>query len=438
MFCNHCGKEIPDGSKICSFCGQDIVETGSDFPPSKTNCEPTNRQNKFDLNNFDFKNIDKNKLKKYGIIAGAALIAIVLIIVICSSVSSKVSIKKYAADELVYTGINGYGSVDMSDIIDFDALNRDILKRAKEPSKISQLFGDSYSDYYYTSAADYITYECTSENNGKLSNGDKVIITITIDKDRMKLDPGFDKKISGGEKIDLKYEVSGLPEGTVIDVFDAVDNVCIDMTLGYPNLSINLKEDYKKDYGANGINVKTENNHIRIYGDEFQSFGVSLSAVTDNYDETSTSIKIGVNSETDAFIDKGIAIAPTEKIFKPVIINYVKNAGFSKEDLATLNKNMKSFAAQEFSGEAYKLEKVMLFCQENYSDCFLAYFYKVGDYYAVPYFDHLKQDQNGRIYEIDEVEPSIDGFFGYNTFDSIDNFKSYYSNYPNIVNIPIN
>lgn len=429
MFCSQCGKENPDGTKICKHCGQEIIITGSnrsDVQASQT--DPTLQtiqtpQVAQKANpKIDFKNIDKAKLKKYGIIGGGALVVIILAIIIIASATSKVSIKKYAADELEFSGINGYGTVKIGDLIDYDALNNDIKKKNKKPSAISSLLGDSY-DWYYSDARDYITYECTSENNGTLSNGDKVIITVKIDQDRMKSDPGFSKKISGGDEVELKYEVSGLEDGTAIDVFDAVESVVIDTTSGYNSVSINLKKDYRKDYGTGGINVQTDSSYIKVYGDDFRSFTVSVSTVTDNIDKNTKSVKLITSSDASSYVEYGIALAPTEKEFTPKIISNVDSVDFSKEDLASLNKRMKAYAAESFNGETYKLEKEMLFHQEQTGQSFIAYFYKLKDNkYAVTFYNYVKQDQNGRIYKIDDLKTEIEGFWGYNKYDSINDY----------------
>lgn len=434
MFCNHCGKENPDGSKVCGYCGREIMNMEAQPAATANPVAPAAPQSPSLAQKI--KNTDKQKLKKYGIIGGAALLAVIVMIVIIVSATTKVSLKKYVADELTFTGINGYGKADISDFIDFEALNRDIKKKEKTPSKFDEFFG--YYDSYYTSASEYIEYECTSENNGKLSNGDKVVITVTVDKDGMKSDPGFSKRLSGGKTIEFKYKVEGLPDGTIIDIFDAVDSVSIDTTNSYsPSVKINLKDNYKKDYGVGGINVQTSDSSIRVYGDEFQSFGVSVHTVTDNIDENTKSIKLVTDSNMETIVEYGIALASTEKAFTPRVISYVKDASFSKDDLAKLNTKMSEFTAQKFGSNSYKLTGISVFYREDSPDAFLAYIYKVKEGIAVTYFDHIKQDQNGRIYELDDLDARIDGFWGYNTYKNLDEFKKANSNYTKVTNVPL-
>lgn len=214
----------------------------------------------------------------------SVLAVIILVIVIAVSATSKVSLKKYVAEELEYSGLNGYGFVENADnLINWAALQSDI----------SDYKYDEYAYGSYAPIAGYITYEITSENNGTLSNGDKVVFTVKIAQDMLEENPVYKKGISGGEEQKFEFTVSGLEEGVTIDVFDAVEGVVIDSTLNNA-MTIKVKDNYVRDYGKDGINVKTEDGKIRVYGDNFRSFEISVHSM--NY-KASAKIERNVNAD---------------------------------------------------------------------------------------------------------------------------------------------
>ncbi len=92
MFCNHCGKENPDGSKVCGYCGREILNMEAQPAATANPVAPAVPQSPSLAQKI--KNTDKQKLKKYGIIGGAALLAVILMIVIIVSATTKVSLNK--------------------------------------------------------------------------------------------------------------------------------------------------------------------------------------------------------------------------------------------------------------------------------------------------------------------------------------------------------
>lgn len=425
MYCNHCGKPNEDGTKICTSCGLEIQRTEDAVlprpQPSKTTASKVNLNDigdkvsaaasKIDTDKIKEKldGMDKKKLATYGGIAGGALAVIIAVVVIVSSFTAKISLDKYIVDELTYNGINGYGSVDSDiELVDWEALQNDIMKK-----KIKQ---SDYDDYYYLGSnniRDYISYECTSENNGTLSNGDDVEFTFTVNKEGIKENKMFAKKISGGEEQKFKFKVEGLTEGTAIDVFDAVECVTIDTT-SYNRTEIKLKDNYVKQYENDGINVKTEDNYIRVYGDSFQSFTVYVHTVSDNFDETSSTVKLGVNCDADQYKDYGIVLAQTEADVNVNIISYVRQNTIPADDLAKLTKKVNDTAKDRLDGAAYSMVKAILYYDTDKNDNCLAYYVKSGNDIYMVYYNYLKQYSDGRIVDIDDVNPqTFMTFFSY-------------------------
>ena len=412
MYCNHCGKENPDGSKVCNSCGLEIQRTEDAVIPvaqatpgatSTASANPNETLENIKEKALDiWSKLDKKKVFTFGGIGLGALAVIILVIVIISSAGSKVSLKKYVADELVCSGINGYGIVENIDtLINMDELQEDIASNKYE----------DYGYYYYTSVRDYISYEITSENNGMLSNDDEVVITVRINQEGIKENPMFKKKISGDEEQEFKFTVSGLEEGVAIDVFDAVESVAVDTT-SYNNLTINLKKDYFKDYGKDGINVKTENDSIRVYGDNFQSFTLGVRSMSDNFDQSKGTHKLVVSAEADRYKEYGIVLAKTETEVKASFISYVTDNTIPAADLAKLTQKAKDDIKNRFPDQNCTLEKTVLYIYDGtrYNNSVVYFFKGTESYYAI-WHDNLKQNSDHSIVDIDELRMDTNAWY---------------------------
>ncbi len=442
MYCNHCGKLNENGTKICSSCGLEIQRIEDAIVPNQMHTKPSANVNdigsklselgkKIDTEKIKekFNNADKKKLTVYGGIAVGALALIVAVIVIISSFTSKVSLKKYMADELNYTGINGYGTADISDLIDYNSLNQVVLKK--------NLSSKDYNEYYYYGdydIRDYISYECVSKNNGKLSNGDDVEIVITVNKDGIKNNKLFGKSISGGKKQSFKYKVEGLTEGTAIDIFDAVDSVTVDTT-SYNRTQIKIKDNYIKQYGTDGINVKEENGNIRVYGDNFNSFTVYLSMASDNFDENSKTVKIKANCQPDQYKDYGIVFTKTETEVKVTSIAYVRHNTIPKDDLTKLTNKVNELAKKRLDNDAYTIVKAALYFDAKNMDNSLVYYIKSGNEIYTIYYNYLKLYSDGKIVNVDDITPA--SYMTFISYESVEDAEEKEMIYTEKVDIPL-
>ncbi len=442
MYCNHCGKPNEDGAKVCTSCGLEIQRTEDAAAPRNTPAASTaNRidvgekfseiSSKVDVEKIKTKlsGMDKKKLATYGGIAGGALAVIIAIIVIISACTSNVSLKKYMKEELVYSGINGYGTAETSDLIDFDSLNQAVQK--KNLSK-----RDYYEYYYYgdNDIEDYISYELASENNGKLSNGDMVEITVKVDKDAIKNNKLFGKKISGGKEQSFKYKVAGLEEGTAIDLFDAVECVSIDTT-SYNSSKIVIKDGYTKQYEKDGINVKEEDGKIRVYGDNFNSFTVYMSLASDNFDENSKTVKVSADSDADAYKDYGIVFKQTEADVNVSAISYVRYNTISKEDLTKLTEKVNEVAKEKLGDTSYSIVKAVLYYDADDEDNCLMYYVSANNKIYKVYYNYLKQYSDGKIVNVNKITP--DSYMTFISFKSIDEAEKSGLTFTEKVEIPL-
>lgn len=386
-YCTNCGKENPEGSKMCSFCGIEIVKSA----------EMNNTQSK----------PDKKKLITMGGI-GFGVLAVIIAVVMAVSASSKVSLKKYIADELEYSGLNGYGFVENAD---------SLINWAELQSDISDYKYDEYAYGSYAPISGYITYEITSENNGTLSNDDKIVFTVKIAQDKLKENPAYKKGISGGEEQKFEFTVSGLEEGVTIDAFDAVEGVVIDSTRNN-NMTIKVKDNYVRDYGKDGINVKTENGKIRVYGDKFQSFEISVHSKSDNYDKTKGTHKMTVSDEADRYKDYGILLANTEADVNITYVSYVADNTINTADLAKLTQKAKDDIKNRFPDQNCTLEKTILYVYDGtryYNS--VVYFFRGTDAYYAVWCDNVKQYSNNSIVDVDNLK--IDSNAWYMAYGSL-------------------
>ena len=346
------------------------------------------------------KNESKKKKIILGVVIGAVSLFLAFVIAIVSIVcivisSTRVSLDDYVTGECQFTGANGYGSVYAEDIIDYDALDDKIM---------DEHANDGYSWFYgYTSSNDYIdiTYP---ENNGSLSNGDTVEITVNIDKDGMKNDSSFKKTISGDEIQVFTYTVTGLPDATAIDVFDAVDNVVYDTITD--NVSIEFKDEYVKEYG-NGVSVKADSGYVKIFINGTWHYTVSLTINTENFSIDNPKVTLYTQESGDQFIEDNIVLIDTEKTVDANVVSYFYSMNISDNDIKALKKSADEFMKENFGSGKAKYKKAIAYYDASEDGTFIGllnFYYEVdGKIYAAIY-ENLKKDQNNNVYNIDQVE----------------------------------
>lgn len=360
----------------------------------------------------------------------ALAVVVILAIIVCSS-KPKVSIADYVKNDIAFKGVNGYGRVEVNsinDIIDCSQLSSDLTGKNS-----SGYYGFYGGDYY--SIMDYLDYECLSDNNGSLENGDTVEFLITINTEGIEDNKEFEKKIKEHGTYTVSYTVDGLNEGVAINVFDAVYAFVYDDTASYNKSYVALKKDYETTY-KNGIRVTSNGQEIRVYGDEFYSFTVGVKTITDNIDVNSTSVKLYLNCEYDKYLEYGIILSPSEQSFEPITISYVKDNTFSVSDRNKLTEKVRNKAAEEFSDSSYTLSQAIMYYDAGTRHSRLAYFYKIDDYYYVIYYKDLKQYNDGSIVKMSETEPDIEGWWGYSRYDSVQDYEDSLT-YTNYYTIPI-
>ena len=173
--------------KFCKHCGNEIK------PFHSCTCEEAQKET-------------EQKESKLAIIIGASVVGIiaVVLLLVFGVFGGKINALDYVKVE--FDGSNGYGTAEVS--LDDRALISKII--GEEPSELN------FEDYIkwevkYEEYSDVISYEC--DKTEELSNGDTVVVTITVEG-------AAASKIKGGSK---KFKVENLPEAESVDVFKDVE-----------------------------------------------------------------------------------------------------------------------------------------------------------------------------------------------------------------------
>ena len=276
-------------------------------------------------------------------------------------------------------------------------------------------------------ATNYIEFEL-SENNGTLSNGDVITLTASIDKEGIKNNIFYTKSLMGRKSQSFEFVVYGLEDGVILDVFDAIDCCYYDTTNETNSYYIQLKDDYSKDYN-NGVTIVTENDEIKVYGEDFYSFSIPISFMSDKVSKDAKETKIQVDISYDSHIDKGIIIKETEKNITIDKLTYIKSNIFKENDLNILQKHALEFAAKKFDINKYHLSEVTLFTGGNLKSQALIYFFKGSDGVYIVFYEYLKCDTKNKVFNVANVEPQTRSgiLWGTYKYSSMDKFYEVYN-----------
>lgn len=229
MFCGNCGTENANGAKFCKGCGQPLKGDANKAPkmiPSQGNSgsNAAPGASKVDMSQVTDK--IKSLPKKVLIGAGAAVIALIVIICVAVNSGSTIDLNKYLSFEA--EGYDGFGTVKAT--IDWDAIEAKYGAKIAFTSRAKKELGGLIN---LTTPMDAVqdSISVKLEENSGLSNGTSIAYTWDVDE-------GLPKYVKCKVKYkDGSYKVSGLTE---VGKFDAFADLTVDYTGIAPNGNANL------------------------------------------------------------------------------------------------------------------------------------------------------------------------------------------------------
>lgn len=277
MFCKYCGKEIEDGSTFCPYCGQRLDEEVKEKPVVEEKKEPVVEEKPIEKKVEPQKQVVEEKpvekpkkepkkqepkegskvSKKQLIIYGAVgVVVIAAIVIVCLTIFGKKSIDPFEHMEPQYSGYNGYGRIDieiekaaeyMAESKYYDdcrggfrllslRAERDLLRQDYEDASGDEKYEKSKNLTSFIDAIESmsINFDFNKKENGKLANGDVVVMTLDYDKDLLENEAGYKLK-----QTTIEYVVEGLKELNPVDLFA---NVEVAWTSDYGDYYITLLE----------------------------------------------------------------------------------------------------------------------------------------------------------------------------------------------------
>ncbi|MBE6941102.1 MAG: zinc-ribbon domain-containing protein [Ruminococcaceae bacterium] len=314
MFCEKCGKQLPDGSAFCDGCGAKVTQEAAPAAPAKPSFFATLLAKAKAIH-------QKNKLI-FPIAGGVVVVAIALLIVF-GILGKQVSVKDYM--NITTEGYDGYGYVDFDfgytsfgmravgdkDVKGYDEdLEEDDDFRYMEKSDVSKDYRDNFKDAQRL--VDSIEWEITypeDKSNGKLSNGDVIKVEIKC-KESYAEDLGLTL-----QDLTFEYTVEGLDEIVELDVLSYFDLVGEGYD-GYGKVQLKCNFSGTKHIGGLVFDMTEGESYISYhYEDEEWTSSIYPSINTDTYNKSNgDKIEVSLGYSEDTFVESaGVKLINLEK-----------------------------------------------------------------------------------------------------------------------------
>ena len=370
----------------------------------------------------------KKRLSTIQIVIISVCAAIILAIfgaLIYSNVNT-ISINKYIAEEIDFTGTNGYGSIGSSnsDIVDYETLMSDL---GINKNFSSLLGGGLVLDEYIK-----VNLENDAEEKPtNLKNGDKVKYVITIDYKKINSSGSFKKRLKGKSKIVKTYKVEGLGDSIEINPFDAIEKVIVTKSYNSYNTKLQFKDDIKgyeithDQYSSTGCKVKISDDTT-----------ISLNFKTPEIENINAGDKITItlSGNVDDYVGKGVLLTETSKEFEVVTTSELeKSSDISKQSYEKLRTIFEDSKKNQTNGE-YTLQDLYFYRgQGEYTQKYVTRIYGVFKYkrdavgsedkYISSYIDTPMIESDG---ELDLTNVSVSNSYG-DGYSSIKDLEDDYS-----------
>ena len=224
MFCNQCGKEVPDTVKKCPNCGADLEEVKqSNQKSDDISAKITGLLSGIDLHKFDFSKIPLKPL-------AAIVVGIILIVIVVKAFSNrKPTLKLNDYVSVVYEGYDSVGTARVE--IDYDKFGEDYGKKIKftsnakkelknmediegiDVSELTEYEGEQLAAFIFQ----YVLIGALDKSD-HLSNGDVIKYVWDFDEEMVTSAVRCNLKYS-----DIKFKVDGLEKVDSFDPFEGIE-----------------------------------------------------------------------------------------------------------------------------------------------------------------------------------------------------------------------
>lgn len=255
QFCMKCGKENKDNAAFCFKCGAPLASYVKAQKESKQETETTlsratyaNENNEPNANSqnrgssdlgYDRPIVKKSRKKLFIGLAGAAVVAIIVLAVMLSNSAKTISLKDYV--QLNYSGPNGYATVSAT--IDNTRLREDAFialgYNAKDINNGNIYASHPNAVYDQRIVEDLIYYtSITTDQEKRYSNGDEIEASVkyygSMATDKLIIEDG-----------EVKEKVQGLEEAVSLDLFKGV-NISFSGIMPEGKATVECDNDYSK------------------------------------------------------------------------------------------------------------------------------------------------------------------------------------------------
>lgn len=307
----------------------------------------------------------KSQKKIIILIFSVAIIAIGIVVPV--HFRNSINIENYVRKDLIVNGFNGYGKISENDIIEEDKLIDDL--------------GREYYEQLCRNSSDPIedSISIDIDKTDKLSNGDKVTVTISVNYDRINSND-FNKKLHGKKTITKTCIVSGLINPVTIDPFKAIEQVNY-----YRGFRIKLDTSYSQE--TDGFTVKCKKGEL-VLSDPSGDYITNIYFEVDSWnyiDNGKVTIRIKSDSTYSSkivedkyyYASRGFILSETSMEFEPIEWRAVSSAEeLDGKEFDDMKANMISTADSKSPSNWTDISPANFFYYEGYAStpCILAIF----------------------------------------------------------------
>ena len=322
MFCENCGKQIPDDAVFCEECGTRVAVEAAPVVPVETAAPvaaaPVKKITVADLVEKAKEIHQKNKL--IFPIAGAVVVLAIALIIVFSILGKQVSKKNNL--EITMEGYDGYGHIsyqfgDVSfglraagdkDCKEFGDGDDDEIFLSYDKSDVSKDYRKNLNKAQKLVGSVEISYQLPEgKTSDSLKNGDEITFTIGVDEDIAE-DLGLTIKDTT-----FTYVVEGLQPISQFDILSYFD-LKAEGYDGYGKVELICNQSGSKQVGNITFEMEANAGRIRYSHKDGYSGTIWVSLEGETYNKfNGDTMKAVVEINADYFISDGVELVGLEK-----------------------------------------------------------------------------------------------------------------------------